>query len=682
MDSSPSPPPSEHQPDSPYRHRARNNRTWYNINDDDSNAQLLASVLRVFALMESLHLDLALLLWAISWHAPEVSSDLRVSFHRTVLLGSDLLPAILTNWHRRPTRRNAGISSRHEGSAALEEFAISTVERLENEEIRALFPLLKSKFCDLDRASVLSLDIPTLLSKVRDTAPTCWRIRRSAAWTDLQEEHALIKTPDFVSNAAPPITRATLTRCATQAVLFQIATAVFLRSPSHGLLHRDLTLYLRAQGCTAKVYDTTHRFGISFCQKQMYRMTEKVGDSASRDMKARIRSYLWFGGYDNLSRENVKQEERLDNKTTFDVGTTSTLYIVNDPDQPKPDLDAYIKQCAVGMNDPITAKDILELERLAAPDLRARAVHRVLQFLTDALEFDLATYPARAHSVFDALAPVDQMSHARTEQYMVETIHQEQSSYEGNDIVIDSFVARCDVLTPDDHKAFFANVFLALVGDQLTTARIRGLRQFRAGESNASERMDNTREVSGWMHQHMHLGKNFFAQHLGTTATFGLKHSIDFWDRKGLNTPSTQGTFYSRLEDAILHTASAHMRAAWLHVSGAASLAELRSHTPDQLLEYAQRIVREHASNDALLAFDAKHKSARNEYQRPIIMFNRDALDWLILGRAMKTGDVGLMERFIPRNLLRFAGGGNTNYVTELLELLQGLQREWPADVR
>jgi hypothetical protein len=36
----------------------------------------------------------------------------------------------------------------------------------------------------------------------------------------------------------------------------------------------------------------------------------------------------------------------------------------------------------------------------------------------------------------------------------------------------------------------------------------------------------------------------------------------------------------------------------------------------------------------------------------------------------------------LPHLLFRFIGGRNSNYATEILELLQGLHREWTPEVR
>lgn len=65
-----------------------------------------------------------------------------------------------------------------------------------------------------------------------------------------------------------------------------------------------------------------------------------------------------------------------------------------------------------------------------------------------------------------------------------------------------------------------------------------------------------------------------------------------------------------------------------------------------------------------------------------MVQFNHDLLEYLELDTAIKVGDVGRMEDMLPRLLLRFVGGNNNKYAIEILELLQGLNREWSEDVK
>jgi hypothetical protein len=54
---------------------------------------------------------------------------------------------------------------------------------------------------------------------------------------------------------------------------------------------------------------------------------------------------------------------------------------------------------------------------------------------------------------------------------------------------------------------------------------------------------------------------------------------------------------------------------------------------------------------------------------------------YLILSFVVQAGDVGRMEDLLPLMAFQFSGGGNTNYTTEILELLQGLNKEWPPEI-
>ena len=65
-----------------------------------------------------------------------------------------------------------------------------------------------------------------------------------------------------------------------------------------------------------------------------------------------------------------------------------------------------------------------------------------------------------------------------------------------------------------------------------------------------------------------------------------------------------------------------------------------------------------------------------------VILWNRDALRYVDLSEAIRNGDVGIMEQMLPYLLFRFAGGKNSRYTIEILELLQCLHWEWPPDVK
>jgi hypothetical protein len=72
---------------------------------------------------------------------------------------------------------------------------------------------------------------------------------------------------------------------------------------------------------------------------------------------------------------------------------------------------------------------------------------------------------------------------------------------------------------------------------------------------------------------------------------------------------------------------------------------------------------------------------ALDEVKYQSVMFTRDTLQYMVLRSAIKHGDIGVMEDMLPDLLFRFAGGKNSNYTGEILEMLQGLNKEWPSEI-
>ncbi|KAJ7859442.1 hypothetical protein B0H13DRAFT_2237511 [Mycena leptocephala] len=118
-------------------------------------------------------------------------------------------------------------------------------------------------------------------------------------------------------------------------------------------------------------------------------------------------------------------------------------------------------------------------------------------------------------------------------------------------------------------------------------------------------------------------------QHLGTSKGRGLSAAFDILG---------QGPFFHDLSETLHIIAEAQIRELWLEA----------------------------------VTDDIKSQS---------IMFLRDVIPFILLRSAVRNGDIGIMEDMIPLLLYRFVGGRNSNYAIEMLELLQGLHREWPIEI-
>ena len=270
-----------------------------------------------------------------------------------------------------------------------------------------------------------------------------------------------------------------------------------------------------------------------------------------------------------------------------------------------------------------------------------------------------------------------------TLQYLLGSINILEVSYADNERVVEELLRQLGLAsgTAEERKLALEKI-LAWVGDQMTVDRLRGLFKFRSRDINSFDRLDWMVLVFGWLHLQMAFANSLHKQYLGTAAGRGLMQAFTLLKRKGLGSSATKGPFHHDLVEALYHVAEAHIRIDWLTVTKAKCLEELQSWPPAKLLEYAHKLVDEHASSDAANWMDSLPVDRQDEVQRQTILWNRDALHYITLDHAIKRGDVGLMEDMLPTLLFRFTGGGNLKYATEVLELLQGLHREWPPAMR
>ena len=111
-------------------------------------------------------------------------------------------------------------------------------------------------------------------------------------------------------------------------------------------------------------------------------------------------------------------------------------------------------------------------------------------------------------------------------------------------------------------------------------------------------------------------------------------------------------------------------------------LGELRKKSAAELYDLADNIWGSYASTVAMVKLGQNSDEDVDKLLPITIRFNHDLLDYFELDEAMRVGDVGRMEDMLPRLLFRFIGGGNNKYAVEILELLQGLHREWTEEVR
>jgi hypothetical protein len=266
--------------------------------------------------------------------------------------------------------------------------------------------------------------------------------------------------------------------------------------------------------------------------------------------------------------------------------------------------------------------------------------------------------------------------------YLFNALKIDESTIDGNIELFGQFLKQLQ-LDDEEGKKFVKDRVFLWGGDQMTTARERTIVRQRRFEENSFDRFDWLVPVITLFHTIMTFGKALHKQYSLTNTGLGLAQAVNkLLHRKHLAKSATQGNFHHHLEELYYHVGYGRFLCAWMTIAGVESLEDLRSCRPEELKQLAGKIREELASSRAIHEHDRRPEAEQDQIFRQTIHFNRDLLDYLIIDSAIKTGDVGLIEALIPQLLFHFIGAGSTNYSHEMLELLQGLHREWPESLR
>jgi hypothetical protein len=461
-----------------------------------------------------------------------------------------------------------------------------------------------------------------------------------------------------------------------------VSIASMSRSHHQCKLAKLLTIYFRSCGLSAKAFDTLHALGLTMSQKWVYRGVATLAQQQQVQLLEDIKKYPWFGTHDNINIPFRTFQQRIGNQNHFDSGTAATILVLKTPLARWPDRDLRIRQRALEADNLISGDSIFMLAAGAGPRLDCHAIYAVLRFLVDSPEFDLETYEFKNDPMFShrpssgRQLPIGK-NHIPC-QYVLKTAHIEEASYEGNARVLAEWWRQLERGTLSGQKEMGERQTIVWAGDQLTVSRLRGLQNFHCEDHNSFDRLDFLVPVFGWFHAQMAFEHSIHAQYYGTQQGFGLVHAFDLLKRKGLHSPSVQGNFHNQIREAILHVTEARFRDIWCLVGNVENLKDLRKCSPQELRTLAVCIITDYASSEGLVKLGERCDDLL--YQS--IQMARDLLDYVLLDRAISSGDIGLLEDLLPRILFRYIGGGSKNYSIEILELLQGLHREWPTDLK
>ncbi|KAJ7591737.1 hypothetical protein C8J56DRAFT_1046070 [Mycena floridula] len=642
-------------------HHAKTRR-WKKAAEEDG--VMLSKVHTILKTMEDLNINLPLFLDAVSWGNEDCTRDGKVKHARMVLMHSEELPQILQHWWKPPKNWKRRATA---GKSSMEAFAADCMSSVFNEELSTISEWLKSPAGDdtrLERLTELNFD--EMIAFMRRDAPHLWKAMRDLAWTPKQEKENTMKDPDKI-------------------VLTIISILSYSRNHHRNKLQKMFAIYLKFKGTSAKAFDTLHALGLVMSHKWTANAVEAISAHAMAEVNQLVKEYPFLLSYDNIQLAFRVFSQRLDNHGEFGNGTAATVYIKKDAIPMTAEINRRLRDFRErGLPNPITAEKIFDLGNDSYPHIRTQMVYQVLDFLLNAPEFNLKTYSGKDSPALNPPPPVRQLPSGPdhiTLQHLLGSVNIPEASYHDHIKLIHEWLTQLGMASTAADKILIAiEKIITFCGDQLTIDRLRGIFRFRASDSNSFDRFDWMVLVFGWFHLQMAFANSIHKQYLGNNKR-GLKAAFTLLGRKGVQTTSIKGPFHHHLEEALYHIGEAHIHVDWLLVGKMQTLEELRKKQPEQLVRLAEEIVREHASSTALNRMNMRAPEHQDDYKREQIMLNRDILHYIVLDKAIKHGDVGLMEDMLPHLLYHFIGGHNSNYAIEVLELLQSLHSEWPPEV-
>jgi hypothetical protein len=380
--------------------------------------------------------------------------------------------------------------------------------------------------------------------------------------------------------------------------------------------------------------------------------------------------------HDNINIPFRSFSQWVNKQRYFGSGTAATVYLQPNASVPlEPPLSHRNLQefCEQGRKHSLTIHEIFELEAKSATSQYECDIHHVLQYLARSPKFYLQTYEHKDHQIFSPPTPVEKLPWEPqfiTEQHILGTVHIKEASYEGNEQLIMEWFKQLHLDAEDKRKCTGLDRVIVWVGDQLTVERLHRLFKYHAQDHTSFDRLNQMVVVFGWFHLMMVFVNSLHKQYLGTNAGRGLMHACMVLERKGLHTVQTHRPFHQQLHDAIYHVTKAQICDCWRVVGWTEDLADLRQKKPEDLYNLAKQIVDQLSSNDAVERIDLQPEDEQDHIFRQSVLWNCDVLHYVDLNEAIRNGDVGIMEQTLPYLLFQFAGGKNSKYTIEILELL------------
>ncbi|KAG8683210.1 hypothetical protein FRC09_016225, partial [Ceratobasidium sp. 395] len=379
-------------------------------------------------------------------------------------------------------------------------------------------------------------------------------------------------------------------------------------------LQKLICLCFKAKKAPKSLYHMFQPCGIVASYQWSVKALENLSAAAMDKAVAVFDSQPCLIMYDNIRLPFPVKHQRGDSLSTTDNGTAITMIPLRDSDRARELLwnSALWKENRLrvaglyrgGRMPYLNDKDVVAMRNFTKE--KQRTIDNILGMLFEIPQ--LAGSLKRDHPVLAKLPPVHQLpvgQEHRTRQYMLETVCQEEASYEGNYALTQEIFRQVRCAEPETHENWALRRRVPVIGDSLTVSRLRMLQFMKAEDLTSLERLEHLILVFGWFHLDMNLVNAIFYHHYGKLSSSGLARDAAISHRAGLKEPTKKnGPQYHIAHEFMQHTTSARIRGLWLWVSGTETLEHLakwvQTAQPETIYNAAETIWSERASNRAL----------------------------------------------------------------------------------
>ncbi|KAF8191101.1 hypothetical protein K438DRAFT_1763014 [Mycena galopus ATCC 62051] len=415
------------------------------------------------------------------------------------------------------------------------------------------------------------------------------------------------------------------------AILLCLSMLVFIRNRATNVLPLILGLFFKISGTSASVIQMLSNAGVCVSGDTIERLKERVSEDAiSLAVELITSGRVFFTIFDNINIFLRKSQQRLSNTNNMINATNCAIISINSVDPFTP-TDLAAKLALRGNRAKAKPADILPMPE--DDEIVGRS------FTTLIAEMIVAYCPGsngRPFGLFDV----------------------NEGSKKGVVKVLQSVQERSTL-----SQKTWSSISRILVGDWLTSNKLRAARRDRTDDINAMERLEYAEELSAPWHFALKATHMLMRTHYGQAvedpeslaAHKGLLNRK--WD---VNKPN-----YAAAKSLIRHFSRSHIA---LVLQGFTLYSELAGWTPTLQDIQAIALV---VSNDFATATAArKAQSAGDDWMAHSIYFIRDSLFFMLFEKAVSFADAGQLICALKYWGLDFRGVGQHNYACECAEVL------------